>query len=49
VINPVVRHGVELIHILRAGPVAGDEDSDASGMSDLVVDDAVVQAREIQA
>ncbi len=49
VMDPVVRHGVALVLILRAGAVAGDEDSNASGMSDLVVDDAVVQAGEIQA
>src|SRR4029077_20518448 len=49
VMYPVVRHGVALTHILRAGAVAGDQDSDASGMSDLVVDDAVVQAGEIEA
>ena len=49
VMDPIVRHVVALIDILRAGAVAGDQDPDASGMSDLVVDDAVVQAGEIQA
>ena len=49
VMDPVVRHGVAPVRILRAGPVAGEQDSDASGMSDLVVDDSVVEAGEIQA
>ena len=49
VMNPVVRHLVVLIHILRARPVAVEQDADAACVSDLVARDMIVHASEIQA